>query len=88
MKNYPLDIEECVHDEVTIFSRGHHDFDAFIRAAALYICHHSHIKFNKPAHEWWRVIPDGDGGGFIVDAKPNSRGAYPVTALNEAWSTE
>lgn len=84
MKNYPLDVEVIDYDEVAIFSRGHHDLEEFMKKASTYVTDYPHIVFGKACHEWWRVVPDGDGGGFVIAAKPNSRGAYPATVINEA----
>jgi len=87
MKNYPLSIYVHVGDEVSISSRGHHDLDAFKVAAKPYLEELAlpDDYFSDPVHTWWRVIPDGDEGCYIAIAKPHSRGAYPVTVIEEKY---
>jgi hypothetical protein len=85
MKNYPLNIEVCAYDEVSIHSRGHHDFDVFNATAKPYLEDFQKIQFNAPIHTWWRVIPDGEEGCYIAIAKSHSRGAYPVTVIEQKF---
>ncbi len=83
MKEYPLSIDVCTYDEISVSSRGHHDLALFTAAAKPYLEDYPNKEFKEAVHEWHRVVPDGDGGGLIVIAKPNSRGAYPVTTIDE-----
>lgn len=85
-KPYPLDIQ-CCHsdDEQGVFSKGHHDFDAFLKAAKEWHGDDLSGWEGKPAHVWWRTVPDpsGNNKAFYVDAVPHSRGAFPATVITE-----
>jgi hypothetical protein len=83
MKIYPLDIDCVNYDQVSIFSKGHHDLALFNKLAKTYMADYPHIEFTEPAHQWWRAVPDGDEGMMICLAKPHSRGAWPVTTIEE-----
>lgn len=42
----------------------------------------------EPFHDWMRAVPaprDAECRTWYVDAKPNSRGAFPVTRTMDAW---
>lgn len=89
MKKYPLDIEVWTGDQTAIFSRGHHDIAAFKSSAIPYQRDYEelwpNVEFAEPERQWWRVIPSGEGDGStcVILAQPHSRGAYPVTTMEE-----
>lgn len=68
--------------EDCLFAKGHHDFEAF--KAAVTKEHYSLSAYGQPAHAWWRVVPGQPGDdykSYWIVAKPNSRGACPVTVM-------
>ena len=85
-KPHPLEIQ-CCHsdDEQGVFSKGHHDFDRFIKAAKEFHGDNLNGWEGKPKHVWWRAVPDpsGDRRCFYHEAAENSRGAFPATVVTE-----
>jgi hypothetical protein len=86
VKNYSMNVTIGFGDDgLFAWSRGHHPLDSFGVEVAKELDIQSLAKPGPPRHEWWRVVPDGDGGGLFLEAKPHSRGAFPVTYCDE-WS--
>lgn len=88
MKTYPLEAYSCGEDTYQVISRGHHDPHEFMRAVrqAGY-----DWPLGMPTHCWFRVVPDQSGDyprGLYVEAKPHSRGAFPVTLTMEAFGED
>lgn len=83
VRRYPLDVCDCSGDDGSAcYSKGHHDSEAF-KAAALAWHGGDMSQWDGPRHEWWRVIPgDGEYRCVFHEAKPGSRGAFPVTVMD------
>lgn len=83
-RQYPLVVEGGANEEGTYYmSKGHHSFVEFMAAATAY-CGGPLEGLQSPAHQWLRVVPDPDGEhrrGLLIEAKPHSRGAFPVTII-------
>jgi hypothetical protein len=80
---YPLELE-CMYtdDTKTLRSKGHHDPAAFMAACEEW--YGGPLKgWGKVRHGWARTIPDSTGEYMflMLAAKPNARGAYPVTTI-------
>lgn len=82
MKNYHLEIENISFDEYTLMSRGHQDLNAF-KVAAREDGYDWRLK--EPEHLWFRAVPNSEGISYYP-AEPNSRGAFPVTIAEAAYS--
>lgn len=83
MKNYPLEIENIGDDIYTLMSRGHHDPHEFMRK----VREEGYTwPLGMPTHLWFRTTPDSTGDHVCIysEAKPGSRGAFPVTYATEA----
>ena len=61
-KPHPIEIQ-CCHsdDEQGVFSKGHHDFDQFMKAAKEWHGDNLSGWEGKPKHVWWRTVPDPSG---------------------------
>ncbi len=85
VRPYPLEIQNCSGDDcATLMSKGHHDPAAFKAAAEAYWGEPLN-GFDQPMHMWWRAVPDrsGDYRYMYHEAKPGSRGAFPVTTITQ-----
>lgn len=89
MKTYDLEVEELREFEgghMGWWSKGHQDAGAFIAWIPEEL---QKIDFASPEqyvrHEYWRCVPVGPGekGVLFVKAKPNTRGAFPVTVIED-----
>jgi hypothetical protein len=82
VRRYPLDVEGGQsEDGAYCMSKGHHDKAAFLDEARIWWGDEV-ANWTEPEHKWLRVIPDPDAEwrrGFLIDAKPHSRGAFPAT---------
>jgi hypothetical protein len=87
LKTYPLKIEELADegDAMSLFSRGHHDDEAFKTALIQQYRYTDGSYPDGPIYRaWWRFIPPNDERteGYYSDARPASRGAFPVTVVD------
>ena len=87
MKTYPLDIIELREFEgghMGWWSKGHHNKMEFLFEAAEFSNDALYIGIGYCRHEWWRCVPI-PGERFIctVKAKPGTRGAFPVTVVED-----
>ena len=83
----PLDIRTCSSDdERAVFSKGHHDPDAFMAQARADGFDLAWARLGQPKHVWYRTVPDrtGDRLCWYVEVAPRSRGAFAATV---AWET-
>lgn len=83
-KEYPMKIENVGDDVYCLFSRGHHDVDAFMRE----VRKNYDWPLGMPEHIWMRAVPgDGPLGRCMLlhEAEANSRGAFPVTCVVEEF---
>lgn len=82
---YPLDVMYCPTDDDRVYmSKGHHQFDEFITACEVDNGGALHGVWRCPEYRWWRFVPsrpDSEFNGFYRDARPHSRGAFPVTVM-------
>lgn len=79
MDKHPLEIRFSYGDDVTYWSKGHHDFALFSEAV---MAQDDVRKMSEPKHAWWRFVPAPEGddhSSYMHPAKPHSRGAFPVT---------
>lgn len=91
MRTYPLDVQELDEFEgghLGWWSKGWHDKNEFVME--IVTNHDPSIPDLAPLqqrtrHEWWRCVPVGvvgvNRGSLLVKAKPNTRGAFPVTVV-------
>lgn len=80
---YPFDVQVVLWEECYAFTRGHHDLQTFVVAAANEAG--PDYVIGQPKHEWWRVVPAPPGddfSGYNVKAKAGARGAFPVTCAD------
>lgn len=84
-KQEPIEIESIGEDVYTVMSRGHHDPHEFMQAVR---ADGYDWPLEFPRHEWMRTVPATKNSGFrfmYCAAKPNSRGAFPVTYASEGY---
>lgn len=87
MKTYPLDIQELDEFEgghLGWWSKGHHDPIAFLFAVTEDMDERFETTSDRVRHEWWRCVPvpvAGENFTLTIPAKPNTRGAFPVTVV-------
>lgn len=83
VRQHQLEIQNCSGDDCsTLMSKGHHYKAAFLKAAEEYWGEPLN-GFYEPVHTWWRYVPDSTGEYRCKyhEAKPNSRGSFPVTVI-------
>lgn len=86
-KGYALDVENVGEDTYILMSKGHHDVHEFMLAVRADYS----WPLGMPTHEWMRAIPAPASSGYrclYVEAKPQSRGAFPATYAREAYGED
>lgn len=90
MKTYTLDIQELREYQgghLGWFSKGHQDKNEFVME--IVTNHDTTIPDLGPLeqrtrHEYWRCVPAGDDGfTFTRPTSPGTRGAFPVTVVED-----
>lgn len=67
------------------YLKGHVPFDAFMAAIRMEVTDDDTILNEEPEHCWLRVCRDFDEGNqIIVEAKPESKGAFRATWIQDA----
>lgn len=86
MKQYNLEIENIGEDTYMLISKGHHDKDVFMKE----VFNSYNWPLGNPQHIWMRTVPTRNlnYAYLFVEAKPNSRGAFPVTFVREAYGED
>lgn len=85
MKTYNLEIQELREFEgghLGWWSKGHQDKIAFLFAVTEDIQERFEVTPEQVRHEHWRCVPVG-GGSLLVKARPNTRGSFPVTVVED-----
>ena len=75
MKSYPLDVESVGSDTYIVMSRGHQDFDEFMKACMV---HYHDWNLGDPQHVWVKTTPAKGGWNYNIVDK-GTRGAWPAT---------
>jgi hypothetical protein len=87
MKTYDLRIEELHEFEgghIGWFSKGHHEPADFLTEASFEAGKTLDIDVRFVRQEWWRCVPAaGEHFTYTVTAQPNTRGAFPVTVVED-----
>ncbi len=87
MKQYDLSVQGITEFEggghyMEYQSKGHHDAEAF-RFGLETNWERTIFDTSKVRHEWRRCVPSGlERQWLLIEAKPHSRGAYPVTVVD------
>lgn len=85
-KAYPLCVEvaHCDDDRSFYYSKGHHSIGPFAVGYKRYTGDDLEDTASLSLI-WWRVVPDSTGKYDMRfhEATPGSRGAFPVTILEE-----
>ncbi len=88
LKGQEMEIEYTHGDEGRDFyTRGHVPLDEFMTAVAsdCWCGENDPILNEQPTHCWMRVCRDfNEGHSILVEAAPNSRGAFRATWLQDA----
>ena len=76
---------ERIEDDVqqTWFTRGHVDLGDFNRAAKSHL--HDRVFTTPAQHTYFRARPDRRSGHVYEVVNAPGRGAFPVTAISNAW---
>lgn len=82
MSQYPLEVESVGSDTYIVMSKGHHDFEEFMREA---VKEYSGWFLGGPSHHWVKSVPDRSGKydmryAFVPEG---TRGAWPATYCSE-----
>lgn len=85
-REYPLELFDLIDldngSQLGIVSKGHHDIHKFIAAITEYSNDEIIVEPCDITHEWVRLgFYDGEQQCFY-DAKPGSRGAFPLTRVS------
>ena len=85
MKAYNLDVRELMEFEgghAGYFSKGHHEAVDFLTEVSFCAGAILDIDTKYVRQEWWRCVPiAGETFTVTVPARPNTRGAFPVTVV-------
>lgn len=86
MKKYPLEIQNVGSDTYAVMSKGHHDFDKFMRE----VRDHWDWPLGKPQHVWVKTVPCNTDQYkcYYNIVKAGTRGAWPATYSWEAYGDE
>ena len=76
-----MDINYCDgEDGYAYYAKGHVLIQEFMAQLAGEVDEHDAIRSETPFHTWKRFVRDfQEGRAALVDAEPESRGAFPVT---------
>lgn len=82
MNQYPLEVESVGSDTYIVMSKGHHDFEEFMREA---VKEYSGWFLGGPSHHWVKSVPDRSGQYSMryVFVPEGTRGAWPATYCSE-----
>ena len=88
MKPYPVKIEQASDDCVHMYlSKGHHSARVFLDALEEYMGDEISRAWGKVYQCWLRKVPahpDSDYNFMYHEAEAGSRGAFPVTMIDDA----
>lgn len=87
-KAYPLEVESIGANTYIVISRGHHEIHEFMRAVREY---GYDWPLGEPTHLWMKTRPAGkssDYSCFYGVVPEGTRGAWPATHTQEAWSED
>lgn len=81
-----MDLEYTQGDDGrAYFTKGHVPFDAFMASVKGEVEKHDPILSEVPVHCWMRVCRDfQEGHAVYVEAKPESRGSFRATWIQDA----
>lgn len=82
-----IDIENIGEDLYVLIARGHHDVHEFMRTVR---AEGYDWPLGMPQHLYFRAVPTRNPNWTCayVPAVKGSRGAYPVTHVQEAWDDD
>lgn len=85
---HPLEIQELREFEgghLGWYSKGHHEATDFLTEASFEASTILDIDVRFVRQEYWRCVPAGRGlrGVCTVTARPGTRGAFPVTVVED-----
>ncbi|MFZ3193711.1 MAG: hypothetical protein WA154_10980 [Moraxellaceae bacterium] len=84
---YKLDVSPAINDDCCYgyYSRGHDHDETEFRESVSYYTGEPVTEYDRCniVRVWWRAVPDvsGEFNCLYHEAKPNSRGAFPVMIL-------
>lgn len=88
MKEYPLTLNTLGDldngETCGIYTKGHHDFDAFRAALAQEFGEHYQGYVPRHSFRRWEFYPGHEDGSYktaLNDAPPGQRGVFPVTSV-------
>lgn len=81
-KEYSLELENWGEDVYIVGTKGHHDLNDF-KAAVLACDGYNSWPLGEPVHDWYKAVPNSDGGSTYVAGAQGKKGAFPVTVCFE-----